>query len=641
MGNIIQLMPVADLLDNRYFLIPSYQRGYRWDEKQVTDLLNDIYSFALKSKEENEFYCLQPLVVKSNSWIDYNGVEKNGWELIDGQQRLTTLHLIISYLTKAHLRGGTLEDDYGKNLYHIQYEVRPDSEKLLDSLNFELNDDDNIDYFHIKNAYKYIEGWFTNDSKKIDKYYNRKTLPKETREKVLKTLVYDKSNSDSEGIVQVIWYEITEKAENEVDTFIRINMGKIPLTNAELIKALFLQNNNFGNTTAKFEQTKIASEWDRIEFSFQKDDFWYFLNENDDKISRIEFIFDLLYRSEIPSEELKIDNDATFRFYNQKFEGKMGDVLHNTVKAEWDNIYGCFMTLEEWYEDGILYHYIGFLIHCGVPILDLYNDYKTCIHKNKFESMLKNRIKDIFKSVCYKKIETVEIEESENDLIEGVEKKYVVDFDLNYDDDKKITKRILLFLNIEQAASQHKEMKKHYEISREFSSYRFPFDIFKSEKWDVEHIDSYTSNALTDIKVQKEWLQIALVDLHIKDPNELFDLVANFGTENGKTFEELKSKIIEIAEEEKNDDIKNNIGNLTLLDAETNRSYGNKLFCTKRRIVIDKDKTGVFIPNCTKMLFLKYFDKSGTNRSIWGNEDMNNYCNYIFDTIKEYLPAKK
>ena len=184
-------------------------------------------------------------------------------------------------------------------------------------------------------------------------------------------------------------------------------------------------------------------------------------------------------------------------------------------------------------------------------------------------------------------------------------------------------------------------MKKHYEISREFSSYRFPFDIFKSEKWDVEHIDSYTSNALTDIKVQKEWLQIALVDLHIKDPNELFDLVANFGTENGKTFEELKSKIIEIAEEEKNDDIKNNIGNLTLLDAETNRSYGNKLFCTKRRIVIDKDKTGVFIPNCTKMLFLKYFDKSGTNRSIWGNEDMNNYCNYIFDTIKEYLPAKK
>ena len=551
MGNIIQLMPVADLLDSRYFLIPSYQRGYRWDEKQVTDLLNDIYSFALKIKKVNEFYCLQPLVVKSNSWIDSNGVEKNGWELIDGQQRLTTLHLIISYLIKVHLRGGTLEDDYGKNLYHIQYQVRPDSEKLLDSLNFELNDDDNIDYFHIKNAYKYIEEWFTNDSKKIDEYYSRKTLPKETREKVLKTLVYDNSNSCSEGIVQVIWYEITEKAENEVDTFIRINMGKIPLTNAELIKALFLQNNNFDNTTAKFEQTKIASEWDRIEFSFQKDDFWYFLNENDDKISRIEFIFDLLYRSEIASDELKLDKDATFRFYNQKFEGKMGDVLYNTVKTEWDKIYGCFMTLEEWYEDGTLYHYIGFLIHCGVPILDLYNDYNTCLHKNKFESKLKNRIKDIFKSVSYKKIETIEIEESENDLIEGVEKKYVVDFDLNYDDDKKIIKRILLFLNIEQAASQHKEMKKHYEISREFSSYRFPFDVFKSEKWDVEHIDSYTSNALTDIKVQEEWLQITLADLHTKETNELFRLVADFGTENGKTFEELKSKIVEIAEEEK------------------------------------------------------------------------------------------
>lgn len=644
MGNIIKIMPITELLDGRFFLIPSYQRGYRWNEKQIKDLLNDIYSFALKSKEENEFYCLQPLVVKSTSWRDSLGEEKYGWELIDGQQRLTTLHLILSYLIKEHLRGATLQEDYGRNQYHIQYQVRTESEKLLDSLNFELSDEDNIDYYHIKEAYRYIKEWFTTDSLKIDEHFGRKPLPKETREKVLKTLVYDESNSESEGIVQVIWYEITNPKENEVDTFIRINMGKIPLTNAELIKALFLQNKNFNSKLAKFDQTKIASEWDKIEFSFQKDDFWFFLNEKDDKISRIEFIFDLLYHSECPIEEVKLDKDATFRFYNQQFEGRMGEVLQKKVKKEWDKIHSCFMTLEEWYEDGILYHYIGFLIHCGIPVLELYREYKTCHHKVEFESKLKNRIKDVFKKVKYSKKEGFkrDSESAVNEELENIENtpdNQCVEFELNYDDDRKIIKRILLFLNIEQAANQHKEMKKHYETSREFSSYRFPFDVFKSEKWDVEHIDSYTSNGLKDELTQKEWIRIAVTDLQLKKENELHQWITDFNNQNGRTFEEIKGKIVELAGEEKNNDVKNSIGNLALLDAETNRSYGNALFCTKRRIIINKDRTGVFIPNCTKMLFLKYFDITGTNRSIWGDNDMVNYCNYIFDTIKEYLPS--
>ena len=55
---------VGELLDGRYFIIPSYQRGYRWKGKQVEDLLNDLYSFAVKPKhKDQEFYCLQPIIV--------------------------------------------------------------------------------------------------------------------------------------------------------------------------------------------------------------------------------------------------------------------------------------------------------------------------------------------------------------------------------------------------------------------------------------------------------------------------------------------------------------------------------------------------------------------------------------------------
>ena len=51
---------VAELL-GRNFFIPGYQRGYRWTEQQVKDLLNDINEFE---PENGSWYCLQPLVTK-------------------------------------------------------------------------------------------------------------------------------------------------------------------------------------------------------------------------------------------------------------------------------------------------------------------------------------------------------------------------------------------------------------------------------------------------------------------------------------------------------------------------------------------------------------------------------------------------
>ena len=61
--NKIELKSVSELLGMKFF-IPSYQRGYRWTEQQVKDLLEDIWEFTKKKKQEYEFYCLQPLVVK-------------------------------------------------------------------------------------------------------------------------------------------------------------------------------------------------------------------------------------------------------------------------------------------------------------------------------------------------------------------------------------------------------------------------------------------------------------------------------------------------------------------------------------------------------------------------------------------------
>ena len=75
-------------LKNIKFIIPKYQRGYRWQERQVEDLLDDILKFEL---EKDNFYCLQPLVVKKDKCNEK-------FIVLDGQQRLTTIFLILKFL---------------------------------------------------------------------------------------------------------------------------------------------------------------------------------------------------------------------------------------------------------------------------------------------------------------------------------------------------------------------------------------------------------------------------------------------------------------------------------------------------------------------------------------------------------------
>jgi len=85
----LSLKPVNDLLGEKFF-IPAYQRGYRWTPRQVTDLLEDILTFQSESdgSKKETFYCLQPVVVMQR--------QEGDWELIDGQQRLTTLFLVLA-----------------------------------------------------------------------------------------------------------------------------------------------------------------------------------------------------------------------------------------------------------------------------------------------------------------------------------------------------------------------------------------------------------------------------------------------------------------------------------------------------------------------------------------------------------------
>ena len=79
--NKIQLKNISQL-SHMQFIIPDYQRGYRWDDTQATQMLNDIREFysSRNKKEAGEFYCLQPVVIRKRETGEYEVIDlKTRW----------------------------------------------------------------------------------------------------------------------------------------------------------------------------------------------------------------------------------------------------------------------------------------------------------------------------------------------------------------------------------------------------------------------------------------------------------------------------------------------------------------------------------------------------------------------------------
>jgi len=234
------------------FTIPHYQRGYRWEEQEVTELLDDLWAFH-GDTDSGDFYCLQPIVLQKN--------DNGNYDVLDGQQRLTTLYLLLVFL-----EGVRIDYDYSQPLFSLNYATRQKCEEFLTNKVFTYKDIDssNIDFYYICKAYQCIEAWFNAEK-------HRGAKGKFVNILLDKTEIGRKNRN-----VKVIFYEV-EKEINPIDVFIRLNIGKIPLTDAELTKALFLQSDKYQPDDLTFNEMKlynIATEWDSIETTLQDKKFW-------------------------------------------------------------------------------------------------------------------------------------------------------------------------------------------------------------------------------------------------------------------------------------------------------------------------------------------------------------------------------
>lgn len=643
--NNLELKSIEDIQGMSFF-IPAYQRGYRWTKQQVTDLLTDISDFA--KKESSGIYCIQPLVVKKK----HNGnimqqireaanieavqdLIKGQWEVVDGQQRLTTIYLI---LTALELRK-----------YTIKYETREQSEDFLKNICIKTTSEQelNIDFHHMWEAYITIEDWFKTHSD-----VNIKTV-------LLKR-------------VKFIWYEIGQD-ERAKQVFARLNIGKISLTNAELIKALLLNKSNFTSPQNYNDerivtmcQNEIAMEWDTIEYTLQSRDFWLFLNNiGNEKSTRIEFIFDLIAENDMLKCSEKAGDSyygelKTFRYFSYYIE-EHHNKPSDAIKTIWDYVMEVFMTLKEWFDDKELYHYIGFLVCCNdkSTISNIYKEWQRSISKSDFrQNYIMKEIKQCI---------------GNKDIAQTIYEDY------GDGGPKTNCKRILLLHNIQTVINQNNVLASNDKYGQGVF-YKFPFHIYKAEKWDIEHIDSNTENTLTDIKSQREWLLNSYNAIQGDNGKDLRNKIKTFfSTYLGKTseqqnigdkkvkrdqdFNEVRKQIESYGRsslERLSDEEKNMIWNFVLLDSSTNRSYGNAIFPAKRRVIMGKeqgkwfvpptlDENGVlsepseqksnssFIAPCTKYVFMKYYDTCSFSPNEWNKEDAKHYLEDIKTTLKDFL----
>lgn len=581
------------------FFVPSYQRGYRWGKNEVKRLLDDVYQNGDKN------YCLQPVVVSKNG---------DKYDLIDGQQRLTTIYLIYKYIHKAL-------PFYPAPAFSLSYGTRDDTEAFLKNIETDRQDE-NIDFWFIARAYKTIEEWFTANGY---------------------TSLTDIFNYFSK-CVHIIWYEVTNDAELSeaerkdaaISLFTRLNIGKIPLTSAELVKAMFLSRGDDSlvvksdrdvekirrkREEQQKQQDEIAMEWDNIERELRDKSFWYFLTNASHKVypTRLDLLLDLIAEKK-PGER---DKYYTFFYFAEKrrslkevpgADGKTADEKTAT-KLLWEEIQRAFLYLRDWYENHELYHKIGYLIASESESLQsIYEWYRT-MKKEVFKKQLDDCI---VKSIRF-----------EN---RGVLVNYA---DLNYVDNSDKLKKLLLLFNVEAM----RQLGENTEW--------FPFAKLKNNDkdrrivWSLEHIHAQHSENMRTQEVWKEWLRLHIPSVKAVSPDDAV-LVAQMEAASAekttlgrKEFEKLQKQVETLFHF---DGDMHTIGNLALLTLESNAALNNSTFDVKRTAVIDQMKEGTYIPFCTRMVFLKCYTPTEKNQvHFWGSSDRQGYIDEINRVLEKYL----
>lgn len=600
----LPLVPFSELKGKTY-VIPFQQRGYKWTSSNVEELLWDLREFIEDANPQKCIYCLQPLAIVSAG--------ENRYTVLDGQQRLTTLYLLYKYL-------------YGVSPYEFDYERDIDDDITMARTTFlatvesisEEQASAKIDFFYIHNAYKHIGKVFMDWAKQSANSIEVTAVNAELAKYInmFKTLLEGNGGKS----LHVIWYEVVGDKEKQHEIFSNLNSGKIHLTNTELIKALLL--NSVSGLPGK-EQNEAAAIFEQIERYMQNDNFWYMFNASElrNGQTRMDFLFNLV--ANCKQSDYEIDARWSFRNYFSKPEkGSLSD--------KWKQVRHTFLRLKDMYDDIYCYHYIGFLT---------YNSNDNTLNSTKE-----------FLALSRKSTHSEFVEKLKQEIKSILRKRHDNITDYTYDKSKKKDLRLLFVMhNVETILQKYASLHGNDKLQLQTGFERFPFELLHKQNWDIEHIASNTDADFKNPEDRESWLESIKADLGDKYPTDrVGDLELRYNkTKKKDDFNVLYKTIMRkvdddiadvIKEDGKDGKDKMQVGNITLLDSHTNRSYHNALFPRKRRYVIvanglmdiednyEKNISKLYIPPCTLAVFTKAYNKGADlTLNAWTQPDADAY----------------
>ncbi|PQJ81484.1 DUF262 domain-containing protein [Polaribacter glomeratus] len=600
----------------KIYNIPEYQRGYKWSEQQVNQLLDDIYKFSL-TRDNDHFYCLQNITLfqnlKNESYLN----------VVDGQQRLTTVTLLLSYLKANNIVEGMINyavrepsNDFIQKVIANESNIIKTILEAEDFKTFIISQVDyDVDYqdiYHMFIALKTIDSWFSNPNRTLD---------------------IDNYKDIVLNHVKLIVNKVEQVSEQEL--FMNLNAGKVHLDGSDLVRAILitrvakqeLEDFDAENVEdiLKLNQrrTRIGWELDEMNSWWSREDVkLYFQNftkiktgtKETIKFNQEEHPINLLYKIWV---EIKGESDITLH----SFEKEEALVMYQSLLK-------LNRVLQDWFEDRKIYHFLGFLFaHSKIKIKEVYDKW---ISKNKTRSQFINEwCLEQLKNAVFGK-ENPEKEESGYDYWMSKIKDYNSENATNWYD-TGIIQQILIVLDI----MEHSKTKE--------KGNPLPFlkpRYFKNYKEDKEHIFSGTPRELNEIKALPN--PIEKLNEYIDSLNIDYDLLKHI-----PYFEYDQKQWDAITEEEQSQALNefkstihkkrpvNSLGNLVLLHLTINRGFGNSQYALKRTNVITNTINGLYVRQHTLNTFIKSTSSNDLNN--WTLKDIEENAVGIHTTLEEFF----
>ncbi|WP_224961076.1 DUF262 domain-containing protein [Geomonas subterranea] len=590
--------------EKKYFIIPAYQRGYKWTSdgafSHVQTLMRDLLSAYLRNNG-NPYY-LQFITLKP---VD------DGFEIIDGQQRITTLTIFFCVWFYMH------PSDYDNFVLNkLRYEVRcnfidkfiySDVGKLLSSDDWQefledntsLNEDiDNQDVFYIFKAAKSI-CQFTNQ---MDPNYK-------------------------DGFIDYVCskvYIIINQLDNDLTSekvFINVNKG-VKLEDEDLVKGLIITRIPLDTKNPKHNMTEIeineirsniGRQWDYlVQWTTRSDIAIFFNGDALEESKGLKWLIDLSY----PDVQKETDDYPVFSYLDSLCRTK------NIPAADiFNNIRQTMLKLNDLICDPEMNNLLGYILHSkqGIGIKEIWKEIRNCKTKCEILTILKNHVLRILPCEQDGKID-----------------------ELNYNNFR--TELFDLFIML--------DLYKFLPISgRMAQAYDFP--RLAVEKWSIEHIfpqsardfKAITSLKKEDIDLIKELLPEATEFKEVNDEVAQIKIALL----HKKIMEASDECKIELDERDiladmltRNASDLHRLGNLALLQSGINSVLSNHYFDEKRKKLVGCVSEGKFVPYHTYDVFSKLIISSETGLHAWSIKDITNHEEYINTLLKEivnYLKA--